>query len=405
MSDIGSPEFDRKDEIFAKDHHSDGDNDDKPLSQLLVSSRMQSFADKPSSAKTEPIDHLGLQQSLEIEPQEEVVYEVVETPIFNVTRALFIGNLRRPLNAIGFQNYLKQLTADFANETNVSGMEYAVERAWLNRTRTHGIVLLNSENAAVYIRDRLNASTYPFPDEDLKLKREFEQREHDRYSTELAEYEDLLKKYRESQSDLITHIQDPEEIDLDDDCRERSPTLIEPPAKEPEEPREFKVERLELYVDYIPVKVINQWIFEEDKGPRNGKWKVVYENIDNSLIAQHKLLEGDFIPKYDNRRNHPRLNLRRNGLANKKSNYVSNPRNLYKYAAPLHLPPPKSGRTSRPNISRPAMGYYTERSSYVPRQESGNRRPNTDSYLPRYESRSRDYERGGSRTRTRSRSP
>ena len=129
-----------------------------------------------------PVDHHGLQSPDELEPQEEVVYEVKDEPSFNVTRALFIGNLRRPINAIDFQNYLKELAS--------AGGDNVIERAWLNRTRTHGIVLVDKEEGAKYIRERLNGTTYPSEEEDSRLKDEHDLREKEKYEKQLQEYEE-----------------------------------------------------------------------------------------------------------------------------------------------------------------------------------------------------------------------
>ena len=200
-----------------------------------------------------PVDHHGLQTPGELEPQEEVVYVVNDEPAFNVTRALFIGNLRRPINAIDFQNYLKDLAA--------AGGDNIIERAWLNRTRTHGIVLVDKEEGAKYIRERLNGTKYPSEEEDARLKDEHDVREKENYEKQLQEYEE----------------------------GEDKDSLPEPAL-----PKEYSVERKLLYVDFIPVKAINQWIYEEDKGPRNGKWKIGYENKGDDILATHALLSGDF---------------------------------------------------------------------------------------------------------------
>ena len=52
----------------------------------------------------------------------------------------------------------------------------------------------------------------------------------------------------------------------------------------PLEPREYVTERIPLYVEYIPVKAINQWTFEEDRGPRDGKWKLEFEHRDGTQL-------------------------------------------------------------------------------------------------------------------------
>lgn len=219
-----------------------------------------------------PIDHQGLRTD-NIQPeQEEVVYTVQEEPIFNRTRALFVGNLRKPLNANDFQNYLKELVTNQSNGV--------IERAWLNRSRTHGIVLVDREEGAEYIRSQLNGSIYPLEEEDMKLREIHDLKEQERYDQELAEFESkqAADKVGENETETSDEIEG-----------------------KPELPRELVVDRIPLFVDYIPVKAINQWIFEEDKGPHNGQWKVIYEGESENLVATHTLLNGDFIPRYNSR--------------------------------------------------------------------------------------------------------
>lgn len=323
-----------------------------------------------------PVDHHGLQTPGELEPQEEVVYVVNDEPAFNVTRALFIGNLRRPINAIDFQNYLKDLAA--ACGDNI------IERAWLNRTRTHGIVLVDKEEGAKYIRERLNGTKYPSEEEDARLKDEHDVREKENYEKQLQEYEE----------------------------GEDKDSLPEPAL-----PKEYSVERKLLYVDFIPVKAINQWIYEEDKGPRNGKWKIGYENKGDDILATHALLSGDFMPRYNQRHHHPKFGRGRGG--GYRGGYggpVYNRRGLGGYGyngsgpKPYGVYPPRNGYDGQPRrggYRGRRGGYYPnngERSSYVPgdsnREERG-RYSRTDSYQPRSEYRERSWE-GSARTRSRS---
>jgi hypothetical protein len=233
---------------------------------------------RPKAAKPNALDHQGLRIDDGVEPQEEVLYTVTDEPAFNPTRALFIGNLRRPINANEFQQFLRQLLRD-------SGGNYVVERAWLNRTRTHGIVLVDREEGADYLRQQLNGSIYPRPEDDVRLREEFDRLELERYNREVQEYESRKQ-----------------ELGLDDAAMESE----DRPSLEPPRPlKEFQPVREPLYVDYIPVKAINQWIFEEDKGPRNGKWKIVYElpadDPSAGILATHVLLNGDFVPRYTGR--------------------------------------------------------------------------------------------------------
>lgn len=325
-----------------------------------------------------PIDHHGLQTPNELEPQEEVSYEVREEPAFNVTRALFIGNLRRPINAIDFQNYLKELASD--------GGENSIERAWLNRTRTHGIVLVDKEEGAIYIRDKLNGSIYPSEEEDLKLKEEFDRRENADYEKRKQEYEDA---------------EDKESL------------------AEPAPPKQFTVERKPLYVDFIPVKAINQWIYEEDRGPKNGKWKISYEDKGDGILANHELLTGDFMPRYNQRHHHPKYGRGRGGYRGGYGGPIYNRRGRGGYGynssgpKPYGVYPPRSGYddSSRRYGYAPRGrrgGYYPnhgERSSYVPGESNREDRGSysrVDSYQPRGEYRERSWDNS---ERSRSRSP
>lgn len=170
--------------------------------------------------------------------QEQVFYAVQQRPKHHATRALFIGNLRRPVNAIKFQHYLRQL---------VSRVDptYSVERAWMNRTRTHAVVLVNEVEAARVMRQTLNGTLYPDAEERSELWRQM------------------------SELDQGAHTAGPETV--------------------PQHP---------LYVDYIQVAQINTWIFEEDHGPRDGQWRVFYrrKGEHGEVEADHLLLEGDFKP-------------------------------------------------------------------------------------------------------------
>lgn len=197
-------------------------------------------------------DHNGV-RTLEPSPQEEVVYTPSTTPLFDVTRALFIANLRKPINAAFFQANLKRVALE--------GGDYIVERAWLNRARTHAIILVNSEEGAVYLRSRMLNSIYPSPQEEAQLQLEIEEKEQRRYDREVAN-------------------------------GDRSPLPPQP----------YTVpERMPLFVEFIPVKAINQWIYEEDHGPRDGLWKIEYETVGDEIVASHTLLNGSFIPEFRRR--------------------------------------------------------------------------------------------------------
>lgn len=311
------------------------------------------------------IDHHGLQTSSSLDPQEEVVYDQHEESLFHVTRALFIGNLRKPINAIDFQNHLKSMASEVGA---------VVERAWLNRSRTHGIVLLNNDEGSQYIRNKLNGQIYPSEDEDSRLRETFEEKEAERYEAEKASYEEAKEgKSEEEISEL----------------------------KEPVPPKEYSVERIPLYIDYMPVKAINQWIFEEDRGPRDGTWKVIYESNGEEIIANHSLLTGSFMPRYNLRsrgrggrgRGAPRGNFSYNrrgnyGYDNGPRPYGYMPRNNYESSY---------RRGGQGYKSRPYHPYRSERDHY----SSGN------SYSrDAYDSRGRsDSYNADSYARSRSRSP
>lgn len=294
---------------------------------------------RPQQVEAPPktvIDHQGLKTSEDVEPQEEVLYEIKETPSFHVTRALFIANLRKPINAMNFQNYLKELAEN--------GGGHKVERAWLNRTRTHGIVLIDNEEGATYIRDKLLGSLYPPEEEEVKLKDEFEMVEEERYEIELKQYEQEVERLGSDQE-------------------------LKPPAA----PKKFFVERHPLYVDFIPVKAINQWVYEEDRGPRNGKWKIDYETRGDEVIASHTLLNGDFVPRlpprFSGRGRGRGRGIPRGGRGGNRYNQPPPYRGGYGYA-PRPYYPRNDGYSQRP------ARYETD--SYVPApRENG-----TDSYVP-----------------------
>lgn len=298
-------------------------------------------------------DHLGLQVESQSFPQENIFYDVVTSPRYRLTRALFIGNLRRPLDAHEFQKYLRLLAVIATNEVDTEdGVEFVIERAWLNRSRTHGIVLVNDERGAEFIREKLNGSKYPTEADDLRYKEEYYNRAKERHSKELKQYETTSKP--------VTVIKD-EEIDLENIDRN---DISESPA-----PRKLDIKRYDLYVDYIPVKVINQWIFEEDRGPKNAQWKFHYQQRGEDTFAVHELVEGDFKPHYDNVLHHPKYGQDRG-------------RGPYR---------------GKPNE------YYAERSSYVPRADTYHGETKSRSYgsFKKIRSRSQSL----ARQRSRSRSP
>lgn len=201
-----------------------------------------------SKSKNDPkndkprVDHYGLLVLDKPQSQEEVLYQVQEKSKHRPTRALFVGNLRRPLNAISFQNHLRKLLQDIDSS-------YTIDRAWMNRTRTHAIVLASHVAAAEALRAALNGELYPSESERNELLQEYLERETARNEKPLREL-DSIKQH-------------------------------------------------DMFVDYMLVGDISTWIFEEDSGPKNGKWRVEYRRQGEfgDVGAEHLLLEGDFRPQ------------------------------------------------------------------------------------------------------------
>ena len=108
-------------------------------------------------------------------------------------------------------------------------------------------MLVSSEHGAVYIRSKLLNTVYPSKEEEKRLKLEFEEKEIERFEEQKRLYEQELGRLNEKEREAL------------------------PP---PLEPREYVTEKNSLVREYIPVKAINQWTFEEDRGPRDGKWKL-----------------------------------------------------------------------------------------------------------------------------------
>lgn len=218
-------------------------------------------------------DHQGIRSNTEPTPQEQVFYKPENDAIFHVTRALFIANLRKPLNAAKFQSNLKRVVAQ--------GGHYQVERAWLNRARTHAIVLVSSEDGAAYLRDQMVNTIYPPALDEEQLRIEYEEREQRRYEREIADGVELP----------------------------RHPEVFIP------------VDRIPLYVDFIPVKAINQWVYEEDHGPRDGQWKIEYERVGEEIIASHTLLNGSYVPEFRHRGRHDGHLSRRGNRDGRRNNH------------------------------------------------------------------------------------
>ncbi|KAI5967149.1 hypothetical protein CANMA_003206 [Candida margitis] len=260
----------------------------------------------------------------------DIRYEVTEDPQYHVTRALFIGNLRRPLNASNFQQFVRKLA------NNSKDIPIRIDRAWLTRLRTHAIVLVDSEEGAEYLRSQINGSIYPDEEEEARLKEEFENQEIERFEEETRSYEHDMETASEA---------------------------VKANLKPPGEPRDFITERIPLYVEYIPVKAINQWTFEEDRGPRDGKWKLEYVSRNDELVASHTLLNGEYIPRY--------VPPRRGG-----GRYGGPPRGSDRY----RYGPESYRRRGGPGVGG-GGGLRTD--SYVPGRSSRSEEPRrTDSYVP-----------------------
>lgn len=198
----------------------------------------RNYSDKSSERQW---DHHGLTVLEKPHPQELVLYRVDKKPKHRPTRTLFIGNLRRPLDAIGFQNHLRQVLRDIDSS-------YTIDRAWMNRTRTHSIVLVSHVEAAEALRGLLHGQLYPLEEERMELYNEYADRERSKNRKEARPLE--------------------------------------------------SIEQHRLFVDYMDKRDIGQWIFEEDLGPKNGKWRVEYrrQGEHGEVGAEHLLLEGDFRP-------------------------------------------------------------------------------------------------------------
>lgn len=303
------------------------------------------------------IDHQGLVTS---DAPQTYVYPVKQETSFHITRALFIANLRRPLSAIHFQNYLKELAEQAGG--------YSIERAWLNRTRSHGIVLVDREEGATFIREKLLGSVYPKAEEDEKLKNEYDVRELERFQQESKDFE------------------------------------LSSDSKQPAEIRNYSVDRFPLYVDYIPVKALSQWVFEEDKGPRNGEWKVEYEDRNGEIIVSHTLVNGDAVPRYSSR-GRGRGNYRGNSYrGDHRSDYRDNYREQNYYRRENYGTPRSRAYNryeefeEKPNDNSGPRPYHT----YPPRNPGGNppRNPGRGARRPERSDRERDFYVPGNKEKT-----
>lgn len=183
-------------------------------------------------------DRSGLMFSQHL-PQEDVVYTVTKESHHTPTRVVFIGNLRKPLDTMSFQDHLSVL---------VKRMHplYKIVRVWMNRSRTHALVLTGSVETARALRRQLNGSKYP----------ESSEREY------LARFESKLSGGDLTSTDTQSLVQH------------------------------------ELFVDYLEFQHMSHFIFEEDYGPKDAKWRVDYrrQGEHGEVAAEHTLLEGKFRP-------------------------------------------------------------------------------------------------------------
>ncbi|OWB75140.1 hypothetical protein B5S31_g4999 [[Candida] boidinii] len=168
--------------------------------------------------------------------KDDVIYEIKEKPEYTETRALIIANLRPPFDNKDFQDLLNTQ----AEQTNST-----IERAWLNARRTHCIVIVSDIAGAVSIQKNLNGKIFPFTDSSNDDNQEQEQDQD-------------------------------QEIEKDQDQN---------------------TEKLPLYADFIPVKATSLWIDQENRGPKDGIWKITYitqnsKTNSNSkfLVSTHKMI-------------------------------------------------------------------------------------------------------------------
>ncbi|GME92678.1 unnamed protein product [[Candida] boidinii] len=162
--------------------------------------------------------------------KDDVIYEIKEKPEYTETRALIIANLRPPFDNKDFQDLLNTQ----AEQTNST-----IERAWLNARRTHCIVIVSDIAGAVSIQKNLNGKIFPFTD---------------------------------SSND------EDQEQDQDQDTEKE------------QEQEQNVTEKLPLYADFIPVKATSLWIDQENRGPKDGIWKIRYITQKSKTNANSKFL-------------------------------------------------------------------------------------------------------------------
>lgn len=128
--------------------------------------------------------------------------------------------------------FIGNLTSPFDNsqlqtmlEDGVKECGSYIERAWLNQRRSHSIVIVSDTTGAQLLRDQYNGKIFPLENSDETSKDE----------------------------------------------------------------EGVEVVRKALYIDFIPVKVVQSWIDQEDDGPVDALWKIEYEIINDRVIAQHKI--------------------------------------------------------------------------------------------------------------------
>ncbi|GME82607.1 unnamed protein product [Ambrosiozyma monospora] len=128
--------------------------------------------------------------------------------------------------------------SDFQQMLNeqASNVNATIERAWLNERRSHCIVIVSDVEGAAEIQKNLNGHYFPLTPDNADPEPEFDER------------------------------------------------------GEP-------IERLKMYIDFIPVKATQLWIDQENRGPKDAVWKVDYvsapskeERDSTFLVATHQML-------------------------------------------------------------------------------------------------------------------
>ncbi|KAG0681597.1 hypothetical protein C6P40_001171 [Pichia californica] len=226
---------------------------------------------------------------------DRVIYRPSTESHFKETRALFIGNLGMEMDTEKFKNIL----IEHAKITAC-----VIERAWLNSNRSHCYVLTNGKSGAISIRDRLNGCD-----------------------------SNTLEKLDESKQ------QSSFEVENDDFNQQHN------------------LDTMKIFIDFVPVKALNNWIESERDSPPDAIWQLTYE------LAPSILREGTEFQKV----NHLMTN-----YPNTSSGYIrgklnGNPKRhgksqeLFRYEGKkTHMPIPYDKFNSRSRDSFRGDGRYQE---------------------------------------------